>query len=315
MEQILTTLYNSLTAHAMAMAPRLQGTGINLITSLAVISLSWQAGINLLKGGDVRDLLTKIVILGTKVGILVWLVNDLPSLGKDILDGFDWIGATLTGGSTGQNALYTGLAPVMKMMSNIWDSMGADKGGPSVWEWIKNTLAGGAAFWVKTATLLALIVAAAITAGMFLISQVLAGVALSLAPVFLPFLLLAPLSFMANGWIKFFVTTGVMKTVGVVMLSFGAALTQSLAMLSTQLAGQENAGALDLTAAVVTLLMAVVMVMLAWQIGAIANALTSGGLSASLDSGGIRSIASGGGGAGTSGKGIPKPPISGKPAP
>jgi type IV secretory pathway TrbL component len=167
---------------------------------------------------------------------------------------------------------------------------------------MQNFFAAGASFFVRLGILLVLLLVAAITAGYFIVSQVLAGIAIALGPVFLPWLLIERLSFIANGWIKFLVTAGVMKVVGVVMLSFGSAMTDSLAQVGRAMSGQENAQVLDLVGASVTLFVSIVMLMLSMQIPSIANGLVSGSVGSGLIFPRMPKPAGGGGNA------PPKPP-------
>lgn len=280
--QIFSQTLSAITGAAGEMAPRLTGFGLTLLTYLGVIQLSWRLTMGVLKEADIRGQLVGLLPLGVTLGIVAWIIGDLASISKTLLDGFDWISSTLTG-SQGGDPLSVALAQVMKVVDAMWVSLGAtgDK-GPDILDMLMQTVTGGAAFWLKIITIVLLLVTAAITGGMFILSQVLAGIAIALGPVFLPFLVLKPLNFMATGWIRFLMTSAAMKMIGVVMLALSAAMYETTSKIVLS-AAQADAATVDFTAALAALFVAAVQLILALQIPGIANGILSGSVSVAFD--------------------------------
>lgn len=276
---IIAEVFTTVTAHAMAMVPKLQGAGINLLVGLGSIMMAWTILKAILTDEGFPKIFVDAIALGLQISIIAWIINDLVPLSSALLGGFDWIAAKLTGASDGASALQAGMAGLMQISQNLWESLA----GKGVWETTKEIVTGGApALVVKLFTLGVLVLITVVVGAIFVISQILSGVAVALAPIFLPFYLFPPLSGLANGVVLFIWKAGLMKVVGVVMISFIAEMTGLLTRLSGSWAAQENAQVLDLTAAVITLFVAVVMLFLAFQIPSISNGLLSGSVTGGL---------------------------------
>jgi type IV secretion system protein TrbL len=270
---IIAEVFTTVTAHAMAMVPKLQGAGINLLVGLGSIMMAWTILKAILADEGFPKIFVDAIALGLQISIIAWIINDLVPLSSALLGGFDWIAAKLTGASDGASALQAGMAGLMQISQNLWESLA----GKGVWETTKEIVTGGApALVVKLFTLGILVLITVAVGAIFIISQVLAGLAVALAPIFLPFYIFPPLSSLASGVVQFLFKAGLTKVIGVLMISFIVEMTGLLTRLSISWAGQENAQALDLTAATVTLFVAVVMLFLAFQIPAISNGLLSG---------------------------------------
>lgn len=275
-------VFLTVTHHAMGMVPKLQDTGMNLLLGLGTIMMAWTIVRSLLSDEGFPKIFVDTITLGFQVSIIAWLIKDLVPLSTALLGGFDWVAATLTGSEGGASALQAGMAGLMKIAINVWESIGVG-GDNSWWESAKNLVAGGAApLVIKLLTLALIMLITVVSGSIFVISQVLAGIGIALAPVFLPFYIIPALSKMADGVVQFIFKAGVMKTVGVVMLSFLVEMTSILEKLSKNWQGQENAAVLDLTAAIITLFVVAVMLWLSLQIPSIANGLLSGSVSGNL---------------------------------
>ena len=306
---IIAEVFTTVTAHAMSMVPKLQDAGLALLLGLGVIMMSWTIIKALMADEGFPKFFVDTIALGFQISILAWIIKDLVPLSSTLLAGFDWVAAKLTGASDGASALQAGMAGLMQISQNLWESLA----GKGVWETTKEIVTGGApALVVKLFTLGVLVLITVVVGAIFVISQILSGVAVALAPIFLPFYLFPPLSGLANGVVLFIWKAGLMKVVGVVMISFIAEMTGLLTRLSGSWAAQENAQVLDLTAAVITLFVAVVMLFLAFQIPSISNGLLSGsvvgGLSIPRMPKSSTPQPSGGGGGGGKTPPAPRPP-------
>lgn len=311
---LIVSSFGTLTGYAATLATRLQEPGLLLLTAFGATFLAWQISIQVLQGDDLRAVLAKTLLpTAIKIGLVAWAIKDIQWLGKELLDGFDLIAATVVGSEVGASILTTALAAQLEIANALWESMGASGNkAPSTLELIVQTVAGGAAFWVKLGTLAVSLGTAALSGAMYFVSQILASIALALAPVLLPFLVIEQLSFVATGWLRFFFSAGLMKVLGPTMLSFTAAMATDMANLSKAFGDQENAAALNLSLALMMLLLQIVMLILSFQIPAIANGLVNGqvigNMRATQAGGWARSAMSGskpppGGGGGSGGNG------------
>lgn len=279
---IITEVFTTVSAHAMSMVPKLQGAGINLLVGLGSIMMAWTILKAVLADEGFPKIFVDAIALGLQISIIAWIINDLVSLSSTLLAGFDWVAAALTGASDGASALASGMAGLMQVSQNIWESIGDGEGSPSAWDVAKSiATGGGSALILKMVTLIAVLLITVVTGAIFIISQVLVGLSIALAPVFLPFLVVPALSKLADGVIQFIFKAGVMKAVGVIMISFLVEMTAILNRLSETWSGTDGT-LMDLTAATITLFVSVVMLFLAFQIPSIANGLLSGSVSAGL---------------------------------
>jgi len=287
---VVTLILTSATRHATAMAPRLVDAGLSLLTGLAVIAVSWRMLTSILSGKDVRGMLADVLIPGVTIGVIAYLIRDLDQLSFSFLAGIDWIANTLTETPAGSSPLDAALGAQAKLALAVWEAISADS--PGWWEWLTNTSGGIGTLVMRLLTVAVMALVMAITVGMFIMSQVLAGVAIALGPIFLPFLVLKQLSFIANGWIKFLFTAGTMKIIGLTMISFGAAMAGDLNTLAANVVA-DKAAELNFSAAVAMLAVSCVMLMLSLQIPSIASGLVSGSIGAAFDTSPVTGAASG----------------------
>ncbi len=276
---LINTVYSTVTDTVEAMIPRLQDYGIWLTTGLGVIAFVFSIGQELLLGGDVRHFLVKLVMPGIKLSMIAWVIRDLPSLSHEFLNGFDIIAAKLTGAPGGSSAMDAAIGSVYQAADSIWNSMRV----PSLWEDIKHFGVPGAAFELRLFVILGIILVGAIQASIFLISQVLSGIALALGPIFLPFRAIEMFSFLADGWLRFLIKASVAKLVGVVMLAICAAMASTLSAVATA-AAQQDARNVDLGLTLIMFFVVIAELFLSLQTFSIAESLVSGSLSVSAPS-------------------------------
>jgi type IV secretory pathway VirB6-like protein len=108
-----------------------------------------------------------------------------------------------------------------------------------------------------------------------LMADVLVAIGLTLGPIMIPFYLMPVLSFLFDGWLRFMITAGFYKLVATVMLALTYNLVKELAFTSKALApgGVWWGDLMSLSLAVV---IAVITLLLMWQVPSIASALTQG---------------------------------------
>jgi len=312
---LVAQIFGDLSAHGQALGGKLQDAGINLLTGLGVIVISWQLLTGMLKEAGPGEHLANILPVSLKIGVIAWIINDYTWFSSQILAGFDTISALLSGAQSGSSALTSAIASLTLTAQNIWNSFGTSGDEPGFWDVVRG-LAGGATFWLKLLLMITTLTLAAIVAAFFILSQSLAGIALALGPIFLPWAVVQEMSWISNGWQRYLVSACLMKVIGVIMLGFIQSMTHTL-MVAAQSYGDQNAVVFDVVGTVVILTISMLMVYLSMQIPAIAQGLVSGSASVSTPSpsGAIQTASqlshlkkAGSGGA-------PKPPMPGTPAP
>lgn len=311
---LVAQVFGDLTSHGQQLAGKLQGAGINLLTGLGVIVVSWQLLTGMLKEAGPGELLANILPVSLKIGVIAWIINDYGWFSSQILAGFDTVSALLSGAPSGASAVQSAIASTTLTAQHIWNSFGTSGEGPGFWDLVKG-LAGGAMFWLKLFLMLTTVVLAAIVGVFFILSQTLAGIALALGPIFLPWYVVQGMSWISNGWERYVLSACLMKVVGVIILGFIQSMTKTL-MVAAQSYGDQNAVVFDVVGTVVILTISLLMVYLSFQIPSIAQGLVSGSASVSTPtpSSAIQT-ASQLSNLKKAGGGVPKPPIPGKPTP
>ncbi len=271
----VTVLFDVVTQHAGAMAGKLSDAGLALLTGLAVIQLCWTIFKNIVAedGGGLNKTIGESMMLTLTVGILVWLIRDLDSVAKPIIDGFDWIAAKLVGVQQGQNMATVIFDALAKIASDIWDGMASDQ-DPGLWDIIKNTIAGAGSFWLKILIVLALALVAVVAVAIFIWSQVQVLLALALLPIFLPFYILPVTQQWADGMVNFFFKSAAMKMVALVLMAICIQMINGTnAMVA---ASNADKMALDLYGMMQLLLVTIVVLFMMIQVPSITNNMFSG---------------------------------------
>lgn len=272
----------ALTAHGLTLQDKLLPAGQSLTGTLAFLLISWGGVKLVLEGGSFVEGLGEMLNKFFLIGLVWWLVSSGHEIWvSGLLASFTEIGNTLTGAGT--NPLHQALAELTGMIDKMWASIKlSPDAGVLTSAGLELFFAGLTGGIFKLLAIGFVTVAAAIFTAMYAVSQVLIGIALALGPVFIPWLLLDAASFVFYGWLKFLVVAALYKVVGLVVLSYGAAmmtwLTQATAAAS--LAG--DAASVNVIASLVVVLLSFVLAFLMFQIPTIANGLMSGHNSVSV---------------------------------
>lgn len=280
---LVAQIFGDLSAHGQQLAGKLQGGGIWLLTGLGVIVISWELLEGMFKEAGPGQLLANILPVSLKIGVIAWIINDYVWFSSQILSGFDTVSALLSGAQNGASALQSVIASLALTAQNIWNSFGTSGDQSGVWKMLTGLVGVTATFCLKLFLMITTITLAAIVGAFFILSQTLAGIALALGPIFLPWYIVQEKSWLSNGWERYLVSACLMKVVGVVMLGFIQSMTRTL-MLAAQTYGDENAGVFDVVGTAVILLISLVMVYLSLQIPAISQGLVSGSASVNTPS-------------------------------
>lgn len=220
----------------------LSGVGMNLFWALAAFVVSWR-GIKLaMASGEARSL-SPIMNQLIKTIFGVTLVLFLLGAGFDMVfvQGIDGSlqkvsGILLPGGLSGSaittsiSAMYEGLNAVSKMMSDLFKDVT-----------VFDTLT---VFFKNLPTILVLMfVQIMIVFGivsyfaLISISFVMVKVALVIAPIFIPWLLLPVTSFVFMGWLRFLISASLYQVIGAAIVHFSQGLLAGTAKLIAETGG------------------------------------------------------------------------------
>lgn len=266
----------ALTAHGTTLQDKLLPAGQSLTMSLAFLLLAWGGVKLLIDGGSIVEGLGEMLNKFFMVGLVWWLVSSGHEIWVNgLLASFTQIGDTLSG--AGSNPLHQALAELTGMIDKMWASIKlSPDAGVLTSAGLELFFAGLTGGIFKIFAIGFITVAAAIFTAMYAVSQVLIGIALALGPVFVPWLLLDATNFVFWGWIKFLIVAALYKVVGLVVLSYGAAMMTWLtqATVAASLVGDE--ASVNVIASLVVVLLSFVLAFLMFQIPTIANGLMSG---------------------------------------
>lgn len=273
----------ALTAHGTTLQDKLLPAGQSLTMSLAFLLLAWGGVKLLIDGGSIVEGLGEMLNKFFMIGLVWWLVSSGHQIWVDgLLASFTQIGDTLSG--AGSNPLHQALAELTGMIDKVWASIKlSPDAGVLTGAGLELFFAGLTGGIFKLVAIGFITVAAAVFVAMYAVSQVLIGIALALGPVFIPWLLLDATSFVFWGWIKFLIVAALYKVVGLVVLSYGAAmmiwLTQATAaasLVGPSLVGPSEEAQVNVIGALVVVILSFVLAFLMFQIPTIANGLMSG---------------------------------------
>jgi hypothetical protein len=281
----------------------LTGVGQGLLMSIMAMLLVYQTLKTLLEGSSGRQIMAQVLHLVMTGSLAMFLLQDPLNVKHRLIDSADIIASKVSGApmNDGFQQLTGALAPMFDGVIAILASeapkpssgRGAEENGASngisstgVWALMKSGPSGIGLFvmsWaLKLVTCFALIVAALIATGQFMISQVLIHIAFLLAPLFIPFMIWEQGSFMFNGWLRFFVKAAFHKVVGLIVLALMAnTIVKSTEIIQGLGIGNvEDGQMVRYTSLLALMLIAAIIAYLMGQIGSIADGLVSGSASA-----------------------------------
>lgn len=250
--------------------------------------------------GMTGDLIPLAILSGVTI---LCLNSDVGSL---ILASLDKVAAAISGlgGSAKMSVadlIRESMITTFSTLSNLWSIGGiASLNLSNLLELAPSIIMVIASFLAKlvamAATTFLIALALCIFLATLITSQITAIIAIVLAPMFVPFLLFKPASFMFDGWLRFTLGAGMMKIIGLVMLQVTNVILATLGTISAQAATATANGSLeqlgvDMVLYCSMILLAALAAYLMAQVPSIATGLISGnGSSAGFS--GWRAIAS-----------------------
>ena len=199
---------------ATAVAPQMLAAGMDLWRGLSLIVIVWTGTQMALSGGGVNmaSVVKMIITLSIPLGMLQFYTQPLPGLTltvPDVITGMgDWLHGIIVAGAGEQM-----LTELQNMFRGMYDNLMLTPAAPGIMNPIRMfgaliaaIMSGitGLIFWVLM--LLVMLVVYTVGLAQIVWAQLAITIALLLGPVFIPFLVLPPLSFLFWGWFKTILT-------------------------------------------------------------------------------------------------------------
>ena len=199
---------------AAAVAPQMLAAGMDLWRGLSLIVIVWTGTQMALSGGGVNmaSVVKMIITLSIPLGMLQFYTTPLPGLSltvPDVITGMgSWLHGVIIAGAGEQM-----LTELQLMFRGMYDNLMLTPAMPGIMNPIRMFSAlmaaimsgiTGLIFWVLM--LLVMLVVYTVGLAQIVWAQLAITIALLLGPVFIPFLVLPPLSFLFWGWFKTMLT-------------------------------------------------------------------------------------------------------------
>ena len=199
---------------ASTVAPQMMAAGMDLWRGLSLIVIVWTGTQMALSGGGVNmaSVVKMIVTLSIPLGMLQFYTQPLPGLTltvPDVITGMgNWLHGVIVAGAGEQM-----LTEIQHMFRGMYDNLLLTPEMPGIMNPIRMFSAVLAAitsgiygliFWVGM--LLVMLVVYTVGLAQIVWAQLAITIAILLGPVFIPFLVLPPLSFLFWGWFKTLLT-------------------------------------------------------------------------------------------------------------
>jgi type IV secretion system protein TrbL len=275
---------------------RLLPWGVNLAALLTGVSLVWLGIRTMLDRGALGALMIDLITLLLTAGILFAVLDNWGTFTRAIVDGTHDVARQVSGNVHDGPAAIMGVQRIVDAGFALWEHSDASLGA-----WL-DPLAMLATLLFKLLIVGLLLACGFIYLGMYLLSMSLLAIAFALGPIFIPWLLLRPASFLFDGWLRFTLIAALYQVVGIVIVTLISRMHEPmLASLDAAVAGPSATFNFYYFAA--AFLLSGVSALLMLQIPAIANGLLSGvvpvraAAAAALASAPARAAGAGAGGA------------------
>ncbi len=259
---------------------RLLPWGLDLLVLLAGVSLVWLGLKTALEGPPLGVLMGELFTLIVTAGILFALLDNWATVTGAIVAGAADLSRQVSGNVHDGPAAVHGVQRMLDAAFWLWEH--ADAGIGSVLDPLM--LLGTLLF--KLAIAILLLLCGCIYLGIYLMSMTLLSIAFALGPVFLPWLLLRPATFLFEGWIRFTLVAALYQVIGIVVVTLVSRMHEPM-MASMGTAIDPASGAFNFYYFAAAFLVAGVSAMLMLQVPAIANGLVSGSIAARFTPGAV----------------------------
>jgi len=264
---------------------RLQPWGVELLALLTGISLAWLGLKTALERPPLGMLLGEFLTLSITAGILFALLDRWDSVTGAIVAGAADVSRQVSGNVHGGADAVHGVQRMLDAAFWLWEHAEARIGS------ILDPLALLGTLLFKLAIAIALLLCGCIYLGIYLMSMVLLSIAFALGPVFLPWLLVRPASFLFDGWVRFTLVAALYQVIGIVVVTLVSRMHEPM-MAGTGAAIDPASDVFNFYYFAAAFLLSGVSAMLMLQVPSIANALVSGSINTRFAPGAAISAAS-----------------------
>ena len=285
--KVIDDLRSSINSKASLLVPE----GKILLTTLSVIAFSWLGMRLALQGASASEGMAEAINLIFMIGIASWVVSS-SEVSTGIMKGFDDIASKIIGSATSEGSgsdpsltsqIDVAVRALVESVVRIYEQ-------PN-----ELSLSMVPVLIMKVFMSLFLLAVTLAYMGMFVMTQVMFGIALILAPVLVPFYVIQPLSFIATGWFKFLLSAGMAKVAGALILMLTVGFLNETGNYLAAIDPNEGAPLVLYSGVFLITGIMAVMMMQAWSIG---SSIMTGvsrmgsGLPSKLQPGGMANAAS-----------------------
>jgi len=238
---------------------RLKFLGQILPAFFLIALLTFGAIKTLARGGGMSEMIGEWVPVFISFGVVYFFVQ--RGVGDQIVSFLGDVSEALGAPRDMSSALTRGVDPMFKAMVAAFQMpLASDTTGFSLQALVMKV----PMFIAKALVALLILVAAVIMAAHVIMSQISVQLVLALAPLMVPFLMFRPASFIFDGWLKFLITSSLLKLVAGFTLLMVGGMLGGLTKAATDMAAQmQNAPSADkIMVDLVTLGMMVVFALL-----------------------------------------------------
>ncbi|MCA3070045.1 MAG: type IV secretion system protein [Rhodocyclaceae bacterium] len=264
---------------------RLLPWGLDLLALLAGLSLVWMGLRAALERPPLGMLAGDLLTLSFTVGILFALLDHWGTVTDAIVGGAAVVSRAVSGNVHEGPAAIQGVQRILDAAFMLWEH--SEIGIGSMLEPI--TVLCTLLF--KLAVALLLLLCGCIYLGIYLMSMTLLSIAFALGPVFLPWLLVRPASFLFDGWLRFTLVAALYQVVGILVVTLVSRMHEPM-MEGMGGAIDTASGTFNFYYFAAAFLLSGVSAMLMLQVPSIANALVSGSIGTRLSPRGVIEAAS-----------------------
>ena len=278
-------------------APQVGAAGMQLWTGLSLIVVVWTGTQMALAGGGVNmaSIVRMIITLAIPLGMLRFYFIQVPGIGMNVPDVITGMGSWLSNviiADAGEN--FRGQLGVM--LRQAWANVGLTADQETGWfnqlaGWIGgfigmiNTLVVG--LLMSLVMLVVLIVVYAVGQAQVIWAQLAITLAILLGPIFIPFLVLPPLSFLFWGWFRTLLTYSLYAAIAAAVFRITTQVGMQMLTTLTEPGpyGTPEGNQIVMANLSLVLLYGVAALLASLKVGEFATMLLAGGGSASSSAG------------------------------
>ena len=266
---------------------RLLPWGLNLLALLTGLSLVWMGLKAALERPPPGMLIGDLLTLSFTAGILFALLDHWGAVTEAIVGGAAVVSREVSGNIHEGPAAIQGVQRIFDAAFMLWEHPSVGIGS------LLNAATALHTLLFKFAVTLLLLLCGCIYLGIYLMSMTLLSIAFALGPVFLPWLLVRPASFLFDGWLRFTLVAALYQVIGILVVTLVSRLHEPM-MEGMGSAIDPASGTFNFFYFFAACVLSGVSAMLMLQVPSIANALVSGSISARFSPGAVLDAATGG---------------------